>query len=408
MNKSMKMKVLFLFVIMFFSVLYIKPINGEAYTSKSINKEIKKVSRQIKVLTKKYNKENKGFESIGGTIINYNPFIVKGFLHNYYWVKNPKRLSSYVTLTAGKVKNTGKTKVFYDGFSRYTCKVVIAKKTNSKLTSKISSLKKKLEKLKNTKRNLYFVNYTNVSLIKGAKWNVKKEGYWLYRDAYKQQVTFSSSKKSIASVNKKTGVIKAKKYGYTTITVKANVSKKKLKIRVHVIPAYIKFAKDVYEVDASKREKEGYLSVDYGSLRNNISLYIEDTSIVSSAINTVNGVKFVYTGKPGQTKITAKIMEGVTATCIVKVTDFSEENTDQSQTTEAPSEHAHKMEMRFDEDYHWQECYMCHEIQNKEKHNWIFNEEESEEPTVYDEGYYCYYCSECEAQKTEIVPELEN
>lgn len=34
MNKSMKMKVLFLFVIMFFSVLYIKPINGEAYTSK--------------------------------------------------------------------------------------------------------------------------------------------------------------------------------------------------------------------------------------------------------------------------------------------------------------------------------------------------------------------------------------
>lgn len=33
---------------------------------------------------------------------------------------------------------------------------------------------------------------------------------------YKQQVTFSSSKKSIASVNKKTGVIKAKKYGYTT------------------------------------------------------------------------------------------------------------------------------------------------------------------------------------------------
>ena len=55
MNKSMKMKVLFLFVIMFFSVLYIKPINGEAYTSKGINKEIKKVSRQIKVLTKKYN-----------------------------------------------------------------------------------------------------------------------------------------------------------------------------------------------------------------------------------------------------------------------------------------------------------------------------------------------------------------
>ena len=45
MNKSMKMKVLFLFVIMFFSVLYIKPINGEAYTSKGINKEIKKVIR---------------------------------------------------------------------------------------------------------------------------------------------------------------------------------------------------------------------------------------------------------------------------------------------------------------------------------------------------------------------------
>lgn len=118
-------------------------------------------------------------------------------MHNYYWVKNPKRLSSYVTLTAGKVKNKGKTKVFYDGFSRYTCKVVIAKKTNSKLTSKISSLKKKLEKLKNTKRNLYFVNYTNVSLIKGVKWNVKKEGYWLYRDVYKQQVTFSSSKNQL-------------------------------------------------------------------------------------------------------------------------------------------------------------------------------------------------------------------
>ena len=79
MDKATKIRLLFVFAIVALSLLYVKPINCEAYTSKSINKEIKKVSRQIKVLTKKYNKENKGFDSIGGTIINYNPFIVKGF-----------------------------------------------------------------------------------------------------------------------------------------------------------------------------------------------------------------------------------------------------------------------------------------------------------------------------------------
>ena len=408
MDKATKIRLLFVFAIVALSLLYVKPVNCEAYTSKSINKEIKKVSRQIKVLTKKYNKENKGFDSIGGTIINYNPFIVKGFLHNYYWVKKPNKLSSYATLTAGKVKNTGKTKVFYDGFSRYTCKVVIAKKTNAKLTSKISSLKKKLEKLKNTKRNLYFVSYTNVSLVKGGIWNVKREGYWLYRDAYKQKVTFSSSKNSVASVNKKTGVIKAKKYGYTTITVKANVSKKKLKIRVHVIPAYIKFSKNVYEVNAADRNKEGYIGVNYGSLHNNISIHIEDTSIVSSAVNTVDGVKFIYTGKPGQTKITAKIKEGVTATCVVKVTDFSENDIERSQITEAPGEHVHEMDIKRDKEYHWKQCHICNEIQDKEEHDWIFDEEESEESTVDKEGYNSYYCSVCGEEKVETVPKLQH
>ena len=406
-------KSLILILAMAVCVIGIKPLVCEAYTPKSLNKEIKKVTKQLKTLEKKDKLQSKGCVSFWGTIINRDPLIIKkiGLTPTYYWVNNPQNVNITLTNVTGDAIDTGKTKVFEAGGLKYTCKVVNAKKTNSKLTSKIVSLRNKLTKLKNTKKNRWFINYNSINLVKGAKYNATYNGFWLYKEAYPQKLSFSSSKKSVAAVNKRTGLITAKKLGSATITMKAKASGKKVKLRINVVPPSIRFKQATYEFGAGAYKKTGYLDFNYCSISRDINISIGDTSIISSAEKTAEGIRCTYTGKVGQTTITLKIKEGMSATCTVIVKESQNEdseNAKNSVTADVPTTHTHQMEMKSDDDYHWEQCVVCGEIQGKEEHTWNWDEEESYEATEDEEGLAVYYCKKCDIKRVSELPRKEH
>ena len=406
-------KSLILILAMAVCVIGIKPLVCEAYTPKSLNKEIKKVTKQLKTLEKKDKLQSKGCVSFWGTIINRDPLIIKkiGLTPTYYWINNPKNVNILLTNVTGHAIDTGKTKVFEAGGLKYTCKVVNAKKTNSKLTSKIVSLRNKLTKLKNTKKNRWFLTYDSINLVKRAKYNATYNGFWLYKEAYPQKLSFSSSKKSVAAVNKRTGLITAKKLGSATITMKAKASGKKVKLRINVVPPSIRFKQATYEFGADAYKKTGYLDFNYCSISRDINISIGDTSIISSAEKTAEGIRCTYTGKVGQTTITLKIKEGMSATCTVIVKESKNEdseNAKNSVTAEDPTTHTHQMKMESDDDYHWEQCVVCGEIQGKEEHTWNWDEEESYEATEDEEGLAVYYCKKCGIKRVSELPRKEH
>ena len=406
-------KSLILILAMAVCVIGIKPLVCEAYTPKSLNKEIKKVTKQLKTLEKKNKLQSKGCVSFWGTIINRDPLIIKkiGLTPTYYWVNNSKNVNIMLTNVTGDAIDTGKTKVFEAGGLKYTCKVVNAKKTNSKLTSKIVSLRNKLTKLKNTKKNRWFLTYDSINLVKRAKYNATYNGFWLYKEAYPQKLSFSSSKKSVAAVNKRTGLITAKKLGSATITMKAKASGKKVKLRINVVPPSIRFKQATYEFGADAYKKTGYLDFNYCSISRDINISIGDTSIISSAEKTAEGIRCTYTGKVGQTTITLKIKEGMSATCTIIVKESKNEdseNAKNSVTAEDPTTHTHQMKMESDDDYHWEQCVVCGEIQGKEEHTWNWDEEESYEATEDEEGLAVYYCKKCDIKRVSELPRKEH
>ena len=406
-------KSLILILAMAGCVIGIKPLVCEAYTPKSLNKEIKKVTKQLKTLEKKDKLQSKGCVSFWGTIINRDPLIIKeiGLTPTYYWINNPKNVNILLTNVTGDAIDTGKTKVFETGGLKYTCKVVNAKKTNSKLTSKIVSLRNKLTKLKNTKKNRWFLTYDSINLVKRAKYNATYNGFWLYKEAYPQKLSFSSSKKSVAAVNKRTGLITAKKLGSATITMKAKASGKKVKLRINVVPPSIRFKQATYEFGADAYKKTGYLDFNYCSISRDINISIGDTSIISSAEKTAEGIRCTYTGKVGQTTITLKIKEGMSATCTVIVKESKNEdseNAKNSVTAEDLTTHTHQMKMESDDDYHWEQCVVCGEIQGKEEHTWNWDEEESYEATEDEEGLAVYYCKKCDIKRVSELPRKEH
>ena len=406
-------KSLFLILAMAVCVIGFKPLVCEAYTPKSLNKEIKKVTKQLKTLEKKDKLQSKGCVSFWGTIINRDPLIIKkiGLTPTYYWVNNPQNVNITLTNVTGDAIDTGKTKVFEAGGLKYTCKVVNAKKTNSKLTSKIVSLRNKLTRLKNTKKNRWFITYDSINLVKGAKYNATYNGFWLYKEAYPQKLSFSSSKKSVAAVNKRTGLITAKKLGSATITMKAKASGKKVKLRINVVPPSIRFKQATYEFGAGAYKKTGNLDFNYCSISRDINISIGDTSIISSAEKTAEGIRCTYTGKVGQTTITLKIKEGMSATCTVIVKESKNEdseNAKNSVTAVDPTTHTHQMKMESDDDYHWEQCVVCGEIQGKEEHIWNWDEEESYEATEDEEGLAVYYCKKCDIKRVSELPRKQH
>ncbi len=364
-----------------FTVLSQSQVQAKSYTAKSIKKEIKKVSSELKKTKEKEKAANKGLKSIAGQIFNSNPLIVKGtWGEGYYWINNSSNMTVLLGLAHGKAKDTGKTKVFYKYGIPYSCKVLTAKKESKVLSNKIISLEKKLKKLKNTKNNSFLVYPSDVKILKGATFNIELQGNWKEKNAFYQGLSFSSNKKSIASVSK-SGVVKAKKYGKATVTAKAKVSGKKTKVRFNVSKPYIKFPKSKYYIKEVSSLWSEDIDCDYLSKSSSLSITIGDKSIIKSAKVGIKytSIELWFTGKPGTTTITAKTKEGhvakcevVVGKCIDAVTPTPLPTSDSSQNnnydeenpseTNSPSLHEHGRFINYDKDYHWIECSSCHEI----------------------------------------------
>ncbi len=111
-------------------------------------------------------------------------------------------------------------------------KIKAKKKGTAKLTVTLASGKKATAKVKvqkgTVKTTKVTVNTSSLVLLKGGKYTLRTS---LTPLTTQQKVTYSSSNKKVATVSSK-GVIKAKKKGTVSITVKSGSRKKKVSVRV--------------------------------------------------------------------------------------------------------------------------------------------------------------------------------
>lgn len=139
----------------------------------------------------------------------------------------------------------------------------------------------------------------------------KGETFQLTTKESSSKLSFRSYNKKIVSVTK-SGKIKGKKVGSTTVIAKINKKTKKCKITVKAAPKKISFTKKEITLLPNTTKK---LSVNFSSgYSNKITYKSENTAVASVSANGSVTAK-----KAGETTITAKTFNGKTATirCIV-------------------------------------------------------------------------------------------
>ena len=139
----------------------------------------------------------------------------------------------------------------------------------------------------------------------------KGETFQLTTKESSSKLSFRSYNKKIVSVTK-SGKIKGKKVGSTTVIAKINKKTKKCKITVKAAPKKISFTKKEITLLPNTTKK---LSVNFSSgYSNKITYKSENTTVASVSANGSVTAK-----KAGETTITAKTFNGKTATirCIV-------------------------------------------------------------------------------------------
>jgi len=141
----------------------------------------------------------------------------------------------------------------------------------------------------------------NLYLVKGGKVSIK--GTVTPANA-KQEVKYTSKKNAIASVNAK-GVIKGKKVGNTTITVKSADGKKSTNVKVHVV----KKAKTVTNLKVARKKmtvnvkKTAQIKT---TVKPATTTYKVTYRVKNSSIATVSKTGVITGKKKGSTKITVK------------------------------------------------------------------------------------------------------
>ncbi|MBQ8134948.1 MAG: Ig domain-containing protein, partial [Clostridia bacterium] len=129
-----------------------------------------------------------------------------------------------------------------------------------------------------------------------------------------KKVTWSSSKKSVATVNS-SGKITAKKVGTTTITVKtANGKTAKCKVTVKNLPSKVKLNKTKATI-----ESDGTVTLKATVSPSNVTSKKVTWTSSNKKVATVNSKGKVTAKKPGTVTITAKTVNGKTAKCKVTV-----------------------------------------------------------------------------------------
>jgi uncharacterized protein YjdB len=129
-------------------------------------------------------------------------------------------------------------------------------------------------------------------------------------------ITWSSSKKKIASVDAKSGVVKANKKGKTVITVKTTSGKKAV-IKVNVLKKPIN-AKRI-TIKKKKRIKRNKVIRITPKLKSKKSTDAISWSCANSAIATVDEYGYITGKKKGKVKITVTTSSGKKAVCKVTV-----------------------------------------------------------------------------------------
>lgn len=292
---------------------------AKTHTKKELKQEVKQLTSKIKMNNRKMRAQTKGLTEIFGSIVSYNPFIIKDFVGNYYYVTNPSVLASRFLLSDVYAKRSSNYKTFYLSNEGYVnCQVIKAKKINYSYANKSKKYRQKRKKCQKTLKNRIVFSYWKAIYPKGSKNEL--DYYWRYSNAYSQKIKWKSNHPSIARVDKK-GYITARKVGSAVITAKSSISGKKAKLRIQVKNPYVKFDKSVYNFSYdSIKDRTERLSYDALTVDETYKVAISDKSIVRSAIVKNNGtIKITTTGKSGQTKITLRAKNGLYSICTVNV-----------------------------------------------------------------------------------------
>lgn len=173
-----------------------------------------------------------------------------------YGVKITYGTPDKITSKGKTLKITGKKTVTfkYSGITDYARANLSVKSSNKKVATATVSVEKGSGTITITP---YYIGKTVITLKMAGSNSIKytvhgTDGYWFVakgkskmpKPSGVKKPKWSSSKKKIATINKKTGKIKAKKGGRVTITAK----KGKIKYRLHtVVTDYIKLGKKAYK-----------------------------------------------------------------------------------------------------------------------------------------------------------------
>lgn len=287
-------------------------LSAATTTKASVKKQIKKVQKEIATLKKKDKAAKKGSISILGTVISYDPFVVKGFSlgsSTYYWATNASNASVYLSSCTGYFKKTGG----YKKFDGHTC--VVGKFVTQKYGKKLKKKQQTLKKLKTALTNDVTIYYDITKAAVGETIDLtakksKKESY--------NKVLWTSSNKSIATVSKD-GVVKGKKIGSVKITAKMSVSGKKHTIKLTFVNAAKKVSLNKNTLSLELGDTfQLKTAVSPANAEKSISWYSDNNKIATVS----NGL--VKAKKLGTTTITAETHNGLTAKCKIKVIDSSE------------------------------------------------------------------------------------
>lgn len=252
MKKNLKFLLLTLFLVL--SVVTVgnhSTVSAKEWTKASLNKEMTRLKKELKEYKSKSN--TKGTESIFGSIESVNPYIIKGFLNEYYLVENPEDLETAVIVAAGgHVKKLGEyCTVYIDGVPA-TCERVRAVK--NKYAKKIDKINKQINKIKRTLGNVPELTKSKVVGSVGSGRQLKAN-FKYKKNVYKQKVIYSSSNPKVAKVGSD-GYVDCKKVGTAVITAKASISGKKTKCKIVVEKPSIIFEAEGCGFVYGNKEKE--------------------------------------------------------------------------------------------------------------------------------------------------------
>jgi len=228
--------------------------------------------------------------------------------------KAPTKANSAVTFKiANKKVATVSKKGVVTGVSRGKTTVTVTSKYNKKATAKVTV------KVKQQITDIVVDNAVNNTVVvrKGKKLKLKITA--LPKNANKKKVKFLSKNKKVATVNKKTGVVKAKKYGTAKIVIRAVYAPKDKKfrkvIKVIVPKKVVKSVTATVDNNFITVGKTAKVTATVAPSDATCKLVSYTSSDESVATVSADGV--VTALKPGKTTITVSSLDGGIKSSIV-------------------------------------------------------------------------------------------